>query len=329
MFSTYRTTLCREGWYYAIGLMFVFSLALIRDINLLILLSGLMMGPLMLSGFLTVFTLRGLQVRRKMPRGVCAGDLLVSTVILSNTRRRLGSWAVEVQEPIERVGNGKNHRGKHLLPSIFFPYLPAGQLCKSTYRGRLAERGRYRLGPMRLSTRFPFGLFCHRTTVGPTDRAGGFPAPGRLTPRLGRAASRVVRRSQAARAAGRRRRRLLRHSPLRGGDTRRWIHWRTSARAGKLMVRQFEQPRNRDVALLLDSLAAGAAAAGARKERRVGRQFRGNRDCRLMPQGRQQRLPGRRRPAAEVRWRPGLGPLAARDDGAIGRDRAPQRRLSG
>ena len=38
----------------------------------------------------------------------------------------------------------------------------------------------------------------------------------------------------------------------RGGDGRRLIHWRSSARLGKLVVRQFAQPRSRDVAVVLD-----------------------------------------------------------------------------
>ncbi len=36
------------------------------------------------------------------------------------------------------------------------------------------------------------------------------------------------------------------------GDSRRWIHWRSSARHNMLVVRQFEQQRHRDVAVLLD-----------------------------------------------------------------------------
>ena len=40
--------------------------------------------------------------------------------------------------------------------------------------------------------------------------------------------------------------------PWQRGDSRRWIHWRTSARAGGVMVRQFEQPHSRDVAIVLD-----------------------------------------------------------------------------
>jgi uncharacterized protein (DUF58 family) len=39
---------------------------------------------------------------------------------------------------------------------------------------------------------------------------------------------------------------------FRSGDSRRWIHWRTSARRGELMVRQFEQQRNQDLCLLVE-----------------------------------------------------------------------------
>ena len=105
---------------------------------------------------------------------------------------------------------------------------------------------------MRLSTRFPFGLFCHRTTVGPTDLLVVFPRLGRLTrgwaARHHESFAGAKRREQRAGVDGD----FYGIRPWRSGDTRRWIHWRTSARAGKLMVRQFEQPRNRDVALLLD-----------------------------------------------------------------------------
>jgi uncharacterized protein (DUF58 family) len=47
----------------------------------------------------------------------------------------------------------------------------------------------------------------------------------------------------------------------RAGDSRRWIHWRTSARRGDLMVRQFEEERHDDLAILLDLCDGGAANA--------------------------------------------------------------------
>ncbi len=159
-----------------------------------------------------------------------------------------------VEEQIRRAdgGPGARRRAKPLQPAVFFPYSPARQTRKGSYRGRLAERGRYQLGPLRLSTRFPFGLFCHTVTAGRTESLIVFPRVGRLTrgwiQRHRQSFAGTKRREQRAGADGD----FYGIRPWHSGDSRRWIHGRTSARAGKLMVLQFEQPRNRDVALLLD-----------------------------------------------------------------------------
>jgi uncharacterized protein (DUF58 family) len=40
--------------------------------------------------------------------------------------------------------------------------------------------------------------------------------------------------------------------PFRGGDSPRWIHWRTSARRGELMVREFEDMPNDHLVLIVN-----------------------------------------------------------------------------
>lgn len=194
-------------------------------------------------------------MRRKIPQGVCAGDLLVANLSLTNTRRRRGSWAVVVEDQVQREttpGRDNRSREEPIDPGVFFPYVPAGQSRKAAYRGRLPRRGRYRLGPLRLSTRFPFGLLRRTITVGQTDTLTVFPHLGRLTRRW------ATRHHESFAGTHRRERRHGFEGDFYGvrewrpGDSRRWIHGRSSARAGKPVVRQFEQPRNRDVAVLVD-----------------------------------------------------------------------------
>ena len=249
-----QTTIHREGWYYLLIVAVVFGGALFKEVNLLLILAGMLLGPVLLNWQAVGTNLRGLCVERKLPRGLSAGDWLSVGLRLSNARRRLGAWAVVVQEQIWRVtaAAGNNHRDPLLCPEVLFPYVPAGQSCKGAYRGRLLERGRYRFGPVRLSTRFPFGLFSRTITVGGSEILMVLPRLGRLTEgwagRRLEAFAGVDRRSFRPGLEGD----FYGVREWRGGDSRRLIHWRRSARLGKLVVRQFAQPRSRDVAILLE-----------------------------------------------------------------------------
>ncbi len=246
-----RTTLCLEGWLYLVLLACVLFGAMIREINLLFMLAGLMAGPVLFSWRLAVVSMRGLEVRRRLPRAVCAGDMLVVELELKNTRRRGGSWAVVAEEPIRlEAGAGAE---VSVCPRVYFSYVPARHTQQRAYRGRLNQRGRYWIGPLRLWTRFPFGLVCRTVEAGETASLVVFPRLGRLTRRW------VTRHHEAFEGTQRRERRYGRAEgdyfgvrPWRHGDSRRWVHWRASARHDTLVVRQFEQHRNRDVAVLLD-----------------------------------------------------------------------------
>jgi uncharacterized protein (DUF58 family) len=242
----FRTTVRREAWYYLFVLTVVAVAAMIREINLLLVLAGMIAGPLWLSWRMVRSNLRGLRVARRVPESVCAGDLLVVNLEVAGSRR-LGSWAVVVEDQIARADR------KTLRPCVYFSHVASGRTAARAYRGRLNERGRYEVGPLRLSTRFPFGLLQRTTTVGRRETVVVFPRLGRLTQAW------LARHHEAFDGAEQRQQRFARVEGQfygvrywRRGDSRRSIHWRSTARQGQLVVCQYEQPRNRDIAVLVD-----------------------------------------------------------------------------
>jgi uncharacterized protein (DUF58 family) len=249
-----QTTITREGWQYLVIFVLVFGGALLNDVNLLLILGAMLAGPLLLSRHLALHTLRGLVVQRRLPKAICAGDLLVVHLAIVNTRRFIGSWILSLEDPIRRLVSGRQSRRNGIVeqPSVLFPYVAARQTCKGDYRGRLAQRGRYSLGPLRVSTRFPFGLFRHSFVCGTTTELTVLPRLGRLTQ------SWKALRHETFAGNERREHRpgidgdFYGLRPWQRGDSRRWIHWRSTARAGDVMVRQFEQPYSRDAAIVLD-----------------------------------------------------------------------------
>lgn len=252
-----RLAICREGWYYLVVLAFVFGGAMLRQINLLLAMAGMMAGPMLLSWRLVVVLQRGLTVHRKVPRGIFAGNPISIGVHLANGRRRGASWAVAVEDEVVQDGSPP------MRPEVYFGHIPAGESRAKAYHGCLPRRGQYRLGPLRLSTRFPFGLLRRTITVDEIDHIYVYPKLGKLTRhwlhRHHEALEGTQRQRQQPRAGAEGDFFGLRQ--WRHGDNRRWIHWRSSARHETLVVRQFEQPRNRDVAVLVDLWQPAQAGA--------------------------------------------------------------------
>jgi uncharacterized protein (DUF58 family) len=250
------TRVCAEGWYYLFVVLFIIGGAVLGEANLLVVLAGLTIGPLLFNWRFVQLSLRNLDVRRSIPPRACAGGTLTVAVVGANRRTRLASWTVMVEDRVRRVGAAACDGaavGDERRIRLMLPHLPARSTRAARYRMSLPHRGRYRLGPLRVTTRFPFGLVRSSKVVddSPTLLVG--PRLGRLTLRWLHV---VDSRAQGSHGESRR------HGSLEGdyyglrewrpGDSQRWIHWRTSAKLGQLAVRQFEQQRSRDLILVLD-----------------------------------------------------------------------------
>lgn len=242
-------TIRREGWCYLGVISFVFVGALIRDINLLMLLFGMLAGPLVYSVWYGWFALRRVEARRVLPSQVHAGEPFEVAIELTNHRRWFGVWAIVVGDTIQKVGGRVAPRDA----GVMFFYVAAGKTLRISYQAQLMERGDYEFGPLTVSTRFPLGLFRRSLSVGNIQTLIVWPRLGRLqnqTRALARHAEQFSHQQQRERG-------LVEGDfygvrDWRAGDSRRWIHWRTSARMGELMVRQFERSRTPDLVVLVD-----------------------------------------------------------------------------
>ena len=258
-----KTRVTREGLVYLGVLAFVLFGAVARDINLMIMLAGMMIGPIIISWRWTGLILNRLEIERKLPQGVGAGELLVVELVARNRRKRLASWAIAIEDPLHREQPpGDSRESSPILGNVLIGHVPPGEERSVTYRGRLEQRGRYRLGPIQASTRFPFGFISHTVTFDERDSLIVYPKLGRLGPAWNRLKQQAMTgKSRAQQRQGLTEGDFYGLRDWRAGDNKRWIHWRTSARRGGLMVRQFELPRVQEFAVLLDLCQSNTDAA--------------------------------------------------------------------
>jgi len=249
----------RAGWlFFAITLGVGFA-ALNTGNNLMYLVLSLMLGFLLLSGVLSESSLRGIRVRRRLPRELYAGCENKIVLEISNNQRRVAAFAVVVEDRRATPAEDATNR-----PRAFALRIGAGETLRRSYALRPDRRGRIEFKEFRVFTRFPFGLFSKSLTLSASQHALAFPAlePVRGVQDFGSprdAGERVsAPTGSGADAIG-----LRDYTP---GDPPRRIHWRASMRRRALLVREVESEREAEVEV---RLRTRGARPGERFERSV------------------------------------------------------------
>ncbi|MBI4589831.1 MAG: DUF58 domain-containing protein [Candidatus Rokubacteria bacterium] len=230
----------REGWWFlcsALGLGFA---AVNTGNNLLYLLLSMLLSTIVVSGILSEQTMRRLRLSPVAPREIFAGEPVAVGCLVSNTKRVLPSYSLAVEVPTRERGH----------PHLFYvPRLDAGQQRLFTWEETFPRRGRHRLPGVRLTTRFPFGLFRKATPPIVFEELLVFPAVRPLAPEdlRGLGGSGGEREPRPGRGTD-----LYNLREYRWGDDPRLIHWKSTAKSGAVMVRELEAEAALRVRLVLE-----------------------------------------------------------------------------
>ena len=256
--SRSRMTFTTEGWIFLVILAFVTVGAILRNVNLLIVMSGMMFAPLLLSWRIGTHVVRHVRARRIIPTRIHVGQIVNFQWELSNLSR-LPIWSIVIQDELvfeedpNRPDGVRKRRNPRQRTQVTFNFVGIGQTEYMSYQCLFWDRGIYRVGPARVFSRYPFGLI--KSWFGLPD-----PVEFHVAPRLGklhpswerRIASHVVGADSVRRKRGMDEDEFYALRAWRAGDSLRQIHWRTTAKSGELMVKQFDQKTHRDIAIALD-----------------------------------------------------------------------------
>lgn len=184
-----------------------------------------------------------LSIQLRVPRNrAVVGEPAVGEIIVENAGR-VRALGLTVEVP---VGNG--------LAAVALPAIKTGSTFTYEFIIPTSRRGLISVGPVRTVRADPVGLvrreviwtateefFIHPRTIGIPSMSTGFIRDLEGNP------TRDLSNNDVSFHA------LREYVP---GDERRYIHWKSTARTGKLMVRQFEETRRSHLVVAL-SLASG------------------------------------------------------------------------
>ena len=259
-FGSHRMVVPAEGIVYLAIMFVLFTGAMLTKQNTLLLVFAMMVGPFVVNGSLAFGMLRATRIVRSAPQRAMAGELFGVELNLSNRHPLLSMWMMSVRDEIA-------HDQEALSAEVLFARVGPRAEQTGHYQLRLAHRGRYRLGPLLVSSRFPLGLVERSRLFAMPGEILVYPRIGRLTPlwkRHSQGATELVARPQAR--AGVFHDEFHRLREFRTGDNPRDIHWRTSARRGELILREYQQNRDLNLAVILDLWQPPATARRNRSE---------------------------------------------------------------
>lgn len=225
----------------------------------------LLLALLVLAYVWSWSNLKGVNVTRDVgTRRAQVGEEARERIVLENQWPLPKLW-VEVQD----------HSDMPLHAAGFVAYLPANDRRRWTIRTPCTMRGKWTLGPVTLHSGDPFGIFKLERPVAATSDIIVYPATVDLPD---------FRLPSAELPGGADLRSRTFHvtpnvSTIReyvSGDSFNRIHWRSTARTGKMMVKEFELDPTADVWIIADMHERSQAVSEQQRvlfrDRRLGRE---------------------------------------------------------
>jgi uncharacterized protein (DUF58 family) len=235
-----RLRFTRDGRYFVAITIGIGLAAVNTGNNLLYLLLGWLLSVIIASGALSDVSLRGLWVTRRPPGRVFANRPFLMEISVENLKGKLASYSIEIEDLVDK---------KPLDKRCYFLKIPPGRTQRTSYRHTFSRRGLQKFDGFRIATKFPFALFRKSRTVKESDEVIVYPAVYPVPPPTPRArhlgettVSKLGRRGE-----------FFGLREYHEGDDRRDIHWRSSARTGRLLVREYEEEAQRRATIFCDN----------------------------------------------------------------------------
>jgi len=233
----------RAGWCFIAIIFGVGFAALNTGNNLLYLVLAMMLAFLVLSGLLSEASLRGIRVERMLPRELIARTPNRIVLRIHNQQKRGASFAVALEDHFEA------RRGLEVAGRTFALRVGPGEFADRSYLFEPERRGDLRFDRLRVSTRFPFGLFVKFMELEAEE--GALVYPQILPTPVSEEDARAGRDPEERKGSAARGDDVAGLREFIAGDALRRVHWKRSLRSGRLLVGEREGDASGEIEVLL------------------------------------------------------------------------------
>lgn len=207
--------------------------------NLLILVLSFLLAALLVSGMASNIVLDGLKVSLNLPQTIHAGQRAIFFLRLQNLKRFFPSFALTLRS--QRTDKLPDEGTDFFSIEKQYPYIGASNSFTARVECGFQERGVYPVNGFEIRTRFPFGFFTRGREIDAAGKIVVFPRLVELDSLFSRYP--FLRgpetRNQKGSGSG-----LYNIRDYQIGDDARFVHWKSSGKLSRLMVKEFVQEQD-------------------------------------------------------------------------------------
>ncbi|MGI8470393.1 MAG: DUF58 domain-containing protein [Pyrinomonadaceae bacterium] len=250
--------------------------------NLLFLVLAFLSSTLVVGFFVGSFCLKKLDVKMRFPETIFAGEATPIIVSLHNRKRIFPTFSVIAEvRGRERENSPLADELKKILPARlaekiirppilkhtldYFVYIPRRDSVENKAEHIFENRGRFVIKDFELSTRFPFGFFRHRRRLSAQEaEIIVYPKIEPVEVEILKMPFEVGKLVAPKKGAGQD---LLSLRDYQPQDDLRHVDWKATARARRIIVREFAAEDERRVTVIFDSRLQEAEKQKTLRER--------------------------------------------------------------
>ncbi|MBI5560309.1 MAG: DUF58 domain-containing protein, partial [Deltaproteobacteria bacterium] len=228
----------KGGWLFT-AVLFVIGIAAINTgNNLLYLIVATLLSFIIISGIMSESTLRKLKAGRIIPKHIYKERGADFAFAVENGKKFLPSYSFTVEElPLDGLSAAPAYAVK----------LDASKKIVTASEYTFKKRGVAKLRGMNFKTRFPFGLFVKGRAELSEEEVLVYPAMEPVEPEMVMEAAKQGAGAVRKKGIGGEFYGLRDHTLF---DDSRYIHWKASARSGRLLRKEFEEEKEEGVIII-------------------------------------------------------------------------------
>lgn len=237
-----RYHLSFEGYTFIMIMALVGFAAWHSGTNLLYLMFAMMIGFFLVQGMAVWLCLLGIDAERKMPQAVNALEEVRIPLIVRNRKRFFNSYSLRFLDYL---------RKHQPLGATFVASLRNHGSVATSYQCVFPNRGMATLKRMQVSTRYPFGFVRRTITLDRKDHILVFPPVADISRIAAELKVDFGELESREKGIGTDLYGLKEYTP---GEAVRRVHWRSSAKAQRMMIMEYEKEDRQKISLVLPNV---------------------------------------------------------------------------